>query len=772
MVETLFELLFKYRLPVFSNGRFAIGAPGPLLAVLIVIAVIAVAAIASYARAGTRSAPLARRDRIILGALRFAVVATIVLCLSRPRLLLSEAVPQRNYVGVLLDDSRSMQIADVDGAARSAFVRQAFDSASGEVMRALAERFRVRSYRFSRDAERVSGAAELRFGGNETRVGDALEQAREALGSVPLAGLVVVTDGADNARTPMAERLLALRAHGVPVYTVGIGRERFEKDIEVRRVDAPRRAMKGSSVVIDVLVAQQGFAGLSVPVLVEDEGRIVGRQEVRLPAGRDAATVRVHVTATEPGVRSLTVRVPTQRGEDVAQNNARHALVDIRGSREKVLYVEGEPRFEMKFVRQAVADDSLLQLVVLQRTAEHKFLRLDVDGADELAGGFPTTREELFKYTAIVLGSVEASFFTADQLRMLADFVSERGGGLLALGGGRALAEGGYGDTPLADALPVTLPRVETRGPDEDPIVVDLAVQPTPAGRAHPVTQIAASDSATAARWRALPAVTSVNVVGALKPGAVALLSGSVPDSGRGRASAVPVLAVQPFGRGRAAALMVQDSWLWQMHAAVAPEDQSHETFWRQLLRWLVSETPGRVAVTLAADRVGPREPVTVRADVRDARYLGVNDAGVVARIVTPSGKERLLPLSWTVDRDGEYRGTFTPEELGRHEITVAARLRSDSVRGAPTPLEVAEPQEEYFGAEMRGSLLRRIGDETGGRFYTPSSVRGLAEDIALGGRGVTVVREMDLWDMPAVFLLLVGLLGAEWGYRRLRRLA
>jgi len=231
MVETLFELLFKYRPPVFANGRFALGAPGSLLTALVILAAIALAAAATYARVGTRRALLPTRDRAVLALLRLAALALLVLCLSRPRLLLSEAVPQRNYVGVLLDDSRSMQIADVAAAPRSAFVRQAFDSARGEVLRALGERFRVRSYGFAREMARVGGASDLHFIGQETRVGDALDQAREALGAVPLAGLVVVTDGADNARTPMAERLLALRAHGVPVYTVGVGRERFERDV-------------------------------------------------------------------------------------------------------------------------------------------------------------------------------------------------------------------------------------------------------------------------------------------------------------------------------------------------------------------------------------------------------------------------------------------------------------------------------------------------------------------------------------------------------------
>ncbi len=139
------------------------------------------------------------------------------------------------------------------------------------------------------------------------------------------------------------------------------------------------------------------------------------------------------------------------------ENNQRDALVRVEDSREKLLYIEGEPRFEMKFLRQAVADDKNLQIVTLQRTADRKFLRLDIDRPDDLAGGFPKTREELYAFQGLVLGSIEASAFTQDQLRMIADFVSVRGGGVLALGGRRTFAEGGFAGTPIAEMLPVLI---------------------------------------------------------------------------------------------------------------------------------------------------------------------------------------------------------------------------------------------------------------------------------------------------------------------------
>ena len=768
--ESLFAALFKYRPAVFEKGELAIGGPASIWLILGVGLLIGAPAVLSYARARGKSG---RRDRIVLASLRAAALLVILVCLLRPRLLVSTAIPQRNYVGILIDDSRSMRVAD-GGASRGEIAQRLF-AAEGPLVRELANRFQVRLFRFSSTSQRIERVSDLSFTGDETRLATALDDARQDLSSVPLSGLVLVTDGADNARTPIADELASLRARAVPVFTVGVGNERFSRDVEVRRVEASRSVLRGTALVLDVLVAQRGFGGERVPLVVEDAGRIVSSQEVTLPADGEAASIRVHVTAAEPGARTYTVRVPPQRGEMVAQNNAQQTLVQVRDQTEKILYVEGDLRFEMAALRRAVQRDSNLQVVVLQRSAANKFQRFAVDSGEELAGGFPKTREELFRYKGVIVGSVEASFFTRDQLRMLADFVGERGGGLLMLGGRQSFAEGGYVGTPLAEVLPVELETVEEETSD---FIADLKVRLTPAGRAHAATQVAATDTANVARWRTLPEVTSVNQLGRLKPGAVALLTGAVADGGRGGAAySQPVLAYQQYGRGRAIALGIQDSWLWQMHADIAVDDQTHETFWRQLLRWLVTDSPGRVAVSLSSDRVSPREAVTVRAEVGDEQFVRVNDATVTARVRSPSGDEREIPMEWTVARDGEYRATFAADEPGLYAVRVAGSGKGEGGRGtamdsATTYVRVAPSEGEYFGAEMRAPLLRRIASETDGRFYTADNVSALPEDLTLSRRGVTVVRELDLWDMPVIFVVLVLLMSAEWGYRKLRGLA
>jgi hypothetical protein len=232
------------------------------------------------------------------------------------------------------------------------------------------------------------------------------------------------------------------------------------------------------------------------------------------------------------------------------------------------------------------------------------------------------------------------------------------------------------------------------------------------------------------------------------------------------------VLAYQRYGRGKAIALPIQDSWLWQMDAPVAVDDMTFETFWRQTLRWLVSGVPDRVEVTASAERVNVGEPVTLRAEVSDPRYVRVNDAAVTARWVTPTGKRVEQPMEWTVERDGEYRASLALDEPGLYQVRVAERTGKETLTSAPAFIQSAALPTEFFGAEMREPLLKRIAKETSGRFYTPETVAALPEDAMVSGHGVTVQERKELWDMPAVFLLLVALVAAEWGYRRARGLA
>jgi hypothetical protein len=349
---------------------------------------------------------------------------------------------------------------------------------------------------------------------------------------------------------------------------------------------------------------------------------------------------------------------------------------------------------------------------------------------------------------------------------MISDFVSDRGGSLLMLGGRESFAEGGYAGTPVADALPVVLPP----GYQGKPSFHEVKVNVTPLGSISTQTQIAGNEGESVKKWKTMPVVTSVNAIDGVKPGATTLMEGFSPKGGNRSI----VLATQRYGHGKSVAFPIQDSWLWQMRMDTPMDDATYQTFWRQMLRWLVSDVPDRVMVNTAADRAWINEPFQVNAQVSDQSYHHVDNAEVTATISAPSGAVFKQQLDPSATQDGSiYKVTYTPTERGVYRIQVTARPVGDTVlTSQPTFIDVGTPSTEFIGAEQNTSLLRRMAEVTGGRYYTPSNVKDIVDALVAPVGGGIAVERLDLWDMPILLLLLLGLLGGEWLYRRARGLA
>ena len=759
--ESVFTFLFKYPPRLFQRGEIVLApvVPAPLLAIALLVALVLV--VVTYRRVRGVS----RMDRALLGGWRALSIAIVLGCLLRPMLVLSTAVAQRNVLAVLLDDSRSMRLADVDGATRLSAMQRTFGDSSA-LLRGLSRKFAVRVFRFAADATPVAGASTLTASGGRTDLAAALDAVREELAGMPLAGIIVATDGADNGGSDLTAAMRAVESRRVPVHTVGIGQERFARDLAVAEVAIPPSVLAGSTVLLDAAIGVRGAAGERALLSVEANGRIVSTDEVQIPDRGDMVRTRLRVPPLPPGTYQLSVRVRPISGEQVQDNNVLHSMLEVRSGPARILYLEGEPRPEFAFLGRAIATDSALQMVGLVRTAEHKFLRLGVRDSLELLGGFPTRREELFQFRAIVLGSIESSYFTGEQLRMLSDFVSRRGGTLLALGGRAALAEGGFAETTMADALPVSLtqPRADTGAP-----AVALSVRLTPAGRVHAALRLRDSEAASAARWDSLPVLTSVNNLGPLRSGATTLLTGHAGGNASGD---VPLLAFQRYGRGMGVVFGVQDSWLWRMHASMPVEDATHATLWRQLLRWTVAGVPDQVEVSASPSRVGPGEPVTLRARLVDSTFVPVNGAVMIARVTTPTGTLVDVPMERSLREDGTYTARYVAAERGAYALSAVARVGRDTLRSVPTGILADDQGADVEQAELRAPLLRRIADETGGRYYPLADANRLVDDVAYTESGVTQRDARDLWDAPVVFLVLVMLLGTEWAWRRRRGLA
>ena len=798
MSDTIFEYLFKYPQVAYERGDIVwSGSWSPLLLGGMFL-LGAGLVLWSYRWGQARTTASVTWT---LAILRATGIAVLMICLLRPTLVLSTAVPQQNVVAILIDDSRSMGIPDENDRPRGAVAQETFAEQESSLLGDIQERFMVRHFRFSALTERLRDSNELGSEGNRSLLGPALDFVRQELATLPLSGIVLVSDGGDQDPDALEDSLLGLRAEGIPVYTVGLGRERLDPDVRIERIDIPRTVTQGSTVMADVVVSHTGLAGVTVSVNLEESGTILATQDVELSGGNGSATLRIPFSLDGPGVRNLRVRVPAQDGEVVEENNFRDTHVEVRDGREKILYYEGQPRFEVGFLRQAVRADENLQVVVLQRTGEDRYVRLDVDSGDELTGGFPTTREELFDYRALILGSVEASSFSPDQLRMIVDFVDRRGGGLLVLGGPASLAEGGFAGTALAPLFPVEIEAPLGGGEGVEDFWANVKLMPTRSGAIHPALRLggepasagedevsrpgrleseASSDStaSTLTQWGDLPALTTVNLVGDPRPGATVLLEGNVEQIFGTRANPGygdeprPVFAFQRYGAGISAMLAVHDTWLWQMHSDISLEDQTHERFWRQVLRWLVQDVPEPLELTAASTRVAPAQPVELIARVTSEEYVPINDAQVTARITDPFGAEQELELTWNLDRDGEYRGSFLPPVDGPYEVEVDALDGDRMLLSPPLHIEAGVLDEELRSGAMRGNLLRRIAAETGGEFHTMDQLSGLPEALRYTERGTVVQEERDLWDLPIFFYLLMALLFAEWVVRRRRGLA
>lgn len=753
----MFEFLFKYPADLYARGELVLAGSWWLYLCTVPIAALAIFTALRYVRVRGESRTF---DRLLLGVTRTAILAILILALFQPVLRVTTQEARGNVVGVLLDDSLSMNITDQGGQARAQFVQRAFDPQTGEITRALAKHFVPRFFRFAAAAQSLQAADAMSYSGRTTNLARALEQVGRELGDATTAALVVVSDGAVTEAVSLDKTLSFFRAAGIPIHVVGVGQSKFARDIEVTNVAMPRHALKGASIAADVHISYRGFDNERARLLIEDDGHLLAMEDVTLLARQPAQTVRVQFPVKEAGPRHLKFHIVPATDEVVSENNAREAELMVRDRRQRILYFEGEPRFEVKFIRRALAKDDNIRIVSLIRTAESKFYRLGIDTPQELATGFPQRPEELFAYDGLILGSVEAGFFSANQLQMIADFVSRRGGGLLVLGGKRTFANGSYFATPVAEVLPLVLEAKQGQ-----PFRVEARVQPTARAETHPLTEFMRTEK-NISSWQTLPPLTVLHPLYEVKPGATVLLEGRAP----GLPAALALLTQQRFGRGQALVFNVQNSWRWRMHQDISLNDQTHQTLWRQLLRWLVQSVPGRITFQTSVSEAVPQESVEVRTQVLDAGYLPRNNAEVRLLVTTPIGDQLRLPMDWVAAQDGIYQAHFTPKHAGMYDVRVETPSE-DGFDTAETHIQVGAAAREYFQAEMNETLLRRIATATGGQFYTAADASKLVEEVKPVQAGATVLKRLPLWNVPAAFLLLLMLIAFEWVYRRWRGL-
>lgn len=745
----MFEALFLYPSRLFSRGDFlfASGWPVWVLGALIVLTAVGTA----YWVFRHRSDTLRGRRWLVIAALQALVLSLLLFMLWRPALRVTALKPQQNVIAVVVDDSRSMQLKH-DDAVRLEAAKQLL---AGGLLDKMRNRFQVRIYRAGNYLERIQSLDVLSGGQPTTHLGLAMKQMMEESASLPIGAVVLLSDGSDNSGGLEAETLSEIRRRKIPIHTVGFGAERLNRDIEVMDLDVPLRALSDSRIGAAVTFHHYGYKGQKAKIALFADEKVVSSREVSLGEEGTPQTETLLFNAGLAGARNVRAAIIKLDGEENPSNNAQSRLVNVESLKPRILYIEGEPKWDFKFIRRALEGDRNLQLTTMLRTTQNKIYRQGVEDPKELEQGFPDKEEDLFKFSGLIIGGIEASYFTPQQQAMIRNFADRRGGGVLFLAGRGAFADGGWAASSVAEMIPVTL--ADRKGTfHRDPATAEL----TDSGRDSLIVRIEEDAKKNDERWRKLPYMANYQETGAPKPGATVLVDALPTSKGR-----FPLFVTQRYGRGRSSIFSSSGTWRWQMLQDV--KDQSHEVFWQQTLRWLVTETPAQISANPSKQLLLDDGNVQFRADVRDKAYNPFPSATVEARILGPGGVVAMVPLTPDANQAGLFTARWDAPKPGNYVVEVLARNGKDEMGRDVFTMSRQDGVAESFHAEQNRQLLEGLSRQTGGNYYSPANAKSLPDDIAYSEAGITTRETKDLWNMPGLLLALFGAKAAEWLLRR-----
>lgn len=753
-----------------GSFSFAYGISPYLFGLLVILIIVVVWF--TYSRT-TR--PVSRGWKALFVGLRSSVLILLLFCLLRPVITTTQVSPQETYLAVLIDDSQSMSISDLPGAQsrRSAVSDTLFEEG---VLEELSDSFQIRNFRFDKITERIADGNSLGRDGTTSSIEQALRYVDDQLNGLPLGGIVLVSDGADNSDVDPGIIAQEFGARQIPIFTVGVGQEDIPQDIGIVDVTAAKTVLEGSVFNISVALNHQGYAGQEVELSIRDGDTLVESDVVTMGIEGVTRRFELELTPERPELIVYELDVELQSDEIISENNSYRFLVD---NREKpaldILYIEGHPRNEYKFIRRAVENDTSLRLATYLQTGPEKYYRQGIKSPTELSGGFPGDREDLYQYEAIILGDIEKTFFNNDQLQMLDDFVAERGGGLLMSG----MVDEEFINTPIADILPITLVeegflpahlRGGTRRGDH-PTGELYYPRLTTNGEFSPLLRLSGDDSENLSKWRSLPELQGVYVSGRIKPGASVLLEHPLLQY---QNQALPIIASQRYGSGRSMAITAASTWRWQM--MMPSEDQTHEILWRQLLRWLAVSAPERISIAFDREFYNVGDEVNVKATILNEEYEPDNDATLWMQTTDPLDQVTDVPMEWDIEEDGVYRASFTAGEEGVFSllVDVASAAADASVDSSEkrAAFVVTPSLREYTNAELDRGLLARIASASGGSYFNLVDAASMPEAIEFTPNAYSREVQIDLWDQPWLLALLILLLCVDWIARRLRGLS
>ncbi len=735
-------------------------------------------------------------------AMGLKITAAVLLgfCLIEPMRRVERPRPGANAVAIVVDNSRSMQTANPGARApRHERLRPLMPSNAGWQSR-LAQDFDVRRYAFDDRLRAVEDLSQLDFSGNNSSMAGAIRTLMERFAKRPMAGVLLFTDGL---ATDDLAGLIAEQRLGFPIFPVASSTEAAVQDVRIRDAAVQVASFELAPVGIDAWIEAIGLEGEQIVVrLMSETGETFEKQTLKCTSEEWDERVRFTYRPREPGFQVVQIRaallredrdegpLQTQREVTLA-NNLRLLAVDRRRGPYRVLYVAGRPNWEFKFLRRALEEDLELDMSALIRIAkeEPKFsfrdrgvqsanplragfddnddtterydepvlLRLGAD-AEQLRAGFPGDEEELFGYHAIILDDVEADFFTPQQMLLMRQFVAQRGGGLMMLGGVDSFQAGRYDGTPLEDVLPVYLR--PTRMEKSKPVRYRL----TREGKLEPWLRLRAKESEEEIRMQHMPDFLTWNATSEIKPGARALASLETPVGPR------PGLVVHRFGKGRGVALMVGDLWRWSMRRPDPQTDDLAQT-WRQIVRWLTTDVPRRVEVDIERPS-DPLGPFRLEITVHDPTFQPMDNAKVEVTVTQPDGSRIAASATPHANQLGVYTLDYWCRRDGGYRCRVQVTMPDGQALDPVDSGWTAQPSAREFARVVPDlEQLNRLAAVSGGEVISPEQLDRFVAQLPTRKVPVTESRVEPLWHRPWLILLALGCLCAEWGLRRWRGL-
>jgi hypothetical protein len=688
-----------------------------------------------------------RRSIAVLELMRIALVAIAGILLNQPEWIEEYRPEEKPAIVVLWDASPSMDTRDVlhadkPGSApttrREAIARLTDMSSWNE----LRTRWSVLIQPFSREQA-----------GRGSDLNAPLAQVAEKVAN--LRGIVLASDGDWNEGPPPVQAAGRLRMKGVPVFAVPVGSPTRLPDVELLSLDAPTFGVAGKSVRVPFTIESSlPREYLTTVTLRASDGEDVTKEVRVAPMGRTSEWILWKPKST--GDFTLKLSVPKHGDEALADNNSLSAPIAIREEKLKVLVVESYPRWEYRYLRNALSRDPGIDLSCL---LFHPGLGKVGGGNKDYIKQFPTGLDELSKFDVVFLGDVglDDGQMTSEQCRLLKGLVEHQASGLVFMPGweGRQFSLLG---TELGDLCPVVMDPAQPGGwGSRTPSHFEL----TELGRRSLLTKLADTQDDNAEVWEGLPGFQWHAPVLRAKAGSDVLCVHKDAANEFGR---LPLLVTRTFGAGKVLFMGTDGAWRWRKGV----EDKYHYRFWGQVVRWMAYQRNMAKGETMrlyyVPDQPKMNQTLTLHANVMDRSGEPLHGGEVSARITAPSGKAEMVRLATAGDEWGMFTGRFAAEEPGSHRVTLFCKQTGASLEATFFVQGVAA---ERIGRPARPEVMEEIARVTRGKTIEPGKIDDIVRSLAALPDPAPSVRRVQLWSHPALAGGLIGLMGLFWAGRK-----